>query len=190
MDKLTVILYNAGAAGDMVASVIDKTDYGFDFNRMKVSANSHRMKLIRAHFDGLPNHADNFASNGLVVWDRLTVLLDEIVKNKIYTAIASHDFDYFAPRKDRYNIILIDDTDPVYGMWAHNRANKIAPNVHIINDHTTQYRKTVFPFFFLNHDKRIYLKDILEGNLIKHLSTMVPHTLNSDIYEHWLKLQN
>lgn len=190
MDKLTVILYNPGAAGDMVANVIDTKDYVFQFNRMAYTPNSYRMKLVMAHFDGEPNSASNFANSGYSVWDKLSVLLKEITEQKLYTAIASHDFAYFAIRQHKYNVILIDDSDPIYCDWALARANKIAPKVHLINDDIINMRKGIFKLQFPEHQNIIYLRDILEGNLIKVLSKMVDTPLNSAIYEHWLSLQD
>ena len=189
MKKIFVILYNPGAGGDMVASLIDKTDYVFDENFMHVTVPSLRRDLIEAHFiSNNVNDINNTQYDTSLVWRKLSIALEQIKKENRYKALSSHDFAFFFSLKNEYDLIIIDDFDNQVNEWTLQRANKKAPTVHLINDGILTER--ISRKRYMSSFKVINMRDIMNGNLLNILKQWVDGPLNEEIYHTWLKEQD
>ena len=187
-----VVLFNPGAAGNMVTAVIDSTDYQFDANvciNMASPENSYRLKLIKVAFsnDDVDNR-NNLDPDILTVEKKTTDLCKEINDKKIYSCICGHMIDYFITRTD-YKIILIDDSEMNISQWTFDRAIKYG---HMVDDNTlADRRNTINHYKTLRYSNRIAkvidMNDILNGNLITILKTFIDTPLNENIYAQWLK---
>jgi hypothetical protein len=183
-----VVLYNPGAAGNMVSAVIDSTDYSLIDNEICTRPDSLRQRIIATAFKentsevNLKPHNVNPNSTDI---QRLQDVLDAIDTEKKYTCICSHYFYYFMKETD-YKIILIDDTDHEFSKWTLDRAIKhghvrdsLDERMHNVNE----YKRLMYEDRIV---KKIYMHDILNGNLITILKEFIDTPLNEDLYKSWL----
>lgn len=165
-----IILYNGGAAGDMVAAVIDPREYIFEGDHLAATTVDriklrHRIQLTMTDEER-----------------------DIYIATTPYYSLACHLADYLVSRK--HDFILIDSSDREYAKWASNRLFKIwggkfpwFQEPHEPESHEILYNRAS-PFT----NRVITLKDILEGNLIKRLENLTDKKLHGDIYKKWLEL--
>jgi hypothetical protein len=174
------VLYNPGAAGDMLAAVIDSKDY--DLTNIDVRA---RPDTLRLHFK-LAIIKNNGSENILYSGSRKTPYLEEIEKK--YTAITcSHDFDFGL--QSIIDTILIDDSDYKYAKWCMERSHIILPKFHPPFTETELARRIQRVKFAKKYGrirKVISMQDILKGRLIEKLQQWIDTPLNTEIYNHWL----
>jgi len=178
------IIYNPGAGGDMVAAVIDSTDYVCAKTYIQLATPSlrHEFKLkIIKNYDrqGTDILYNNFNK---------TEYMKEIEK-KYIAATFSHDFSI----QLQYitDSILIDDSEYKYAKWCMERCHIITPKKHPpFDEMEVQYRinqvKKAKEYGKIN--KIIPFKDVLEGRLIEKLQQWIETPLNTEIYNHWLNI--
>jgi hypothetical protein len=180
------VLYNSGAGGDMVSSVIDSTDYEITDIDVRPNFGSLRQRLKNSIMNSHKTNEDCrslFFGNG-----KKTELLSELEKN--YGAVTTgHDFAFMRGSNGFVlNTIVIDDSDYEYAVWCMNRCYIIQPKYHpIANDSEIEHRigRVEFGKSFGNPNV-ITVKDILEGRLISFLKGFIDKPLNTEIYEYWL----
>lgn len=182
-----VVLYNPGAAGNMVSAVIDSTDYILGNNEMWIWSGSLRQRLITTAFNENIAESELKPINVNVTIEnekRLKAVLDEIDAKNKYACICSHYFYYFMKKTD-YRIILIDDNDDEISKWTLDRAIKHGHSADLFQRKNTinEYKKLAYQDRIV---KKINMRDILNGNLITILQEFIDVPLNEDLYKSWL----
>ena len=163
-----VILYQPGAYGDLVTSIIDRTDFEIGTNR--IIPNSNRMSYV-----GKTNSNTTFNDIDLIYAEY----------SKKYLAISNHLFRYNIIRI--VDFILIDTSADVDFEYCHHRAFDLVPDYH--NKTLEENKKKLLPL--LNNvkektNKIIKFSDILDGNLLTVLKQWISTPLNEDIYEYFM----
>jgi hypothetical protein len=157
------ILYQPGAAGDMVAAVIDSTDYKLIPGRIVPSVT--REKVTPKDYTDIDRQIELWSSK--------------------YSAIATQYYEYYRDRKVDY--ILIDTSYDVRVVeWCLRRAEKVSWPHHVFS-----YNEVPFNYACISKareytDKIIDFRDILNGNLLSILKQWVDTPLNEDLYHKWL----
>ena len=171
-----VVIYNPGAGGKMVSSLIDNTDYFLSDKTHTVEATpgSLREQLILTR-----NWPDYSAFP----------LLKKINEENIYTAISCHRAFYFTEYFDIDKLIFIDDSDPVINNWTLTRAHRAFPKVHPMSPDRLADRTRLHNIMKSHAKKVIHMSDIMNGNLINVLKKWVHTPLNTQIYTEWLQHQ-
>lgn len=171
-----VVIYNPGAGGKMVSSVIDSTDYVLSpgFTTVEATSGSLREQLILTsdwpEYSAFP-------------------LLKKINEENIYAAIACHRAPYFVEYFDIDKLIFIDDSDPVINDRTLARAHAIFPDIHMHSPECLA-RRTHLHSIMKSHGKKIiHMDDIINGNLISVLKKWIDIPLNTQMYTKWLKYQ-
>ncbi len=163
-----VILYQPGAYGDLVTSIIDRTDFKIGTNR--IIPNSDRMSYVSK-------------TNSTTTYEDLDLIYAEYSKK--YLAISNHFFWYNMIR--RHDFILIDTSEDVDFEYCHNRVTNLVPNHH--SRSLKERKKKLLPLINKAKEKTnkiIKLSDILNGNLLTVLKQWISTPLNEDIYEHFM----
>ena len=179
------ILHNTGTGGDMVAAVIDSTDYIVTDIDVRAQPRSERFKLKKA----IVALQDAGKDCNTMMFDQhgKTDYLKNLEK-KYRAVTASHDFIFIEhEHASSIDIIMIDDSDPKYNKWGMDRCHMVIPKYHPptsevelahrikrIND-ARKFTNKIIPF-----------SDIVEGRLISVLKQWVDTPLNTEIYNHWL----
>jgi hypothetical protein len=171
-----VVIYNPGAGGKMVSSLIDSTDYFLSpmTPTVEVKPGSLREQLMLIHdwpaYSAFP-------------------LLKKINEENIYTAIQCHRAPYFVEYFDIDKLIFIDDSDPVINDRTLARAHALFPDVHKMEPDHLVRRKRLHGIIKIHGKKIIHMNDIMNGNLINVLKKWVDTPLNTEIYTKWLQNQ-
>ena len=178
------ILYNSGAGGDMVAAVIDSTDYIVTDIDVRPRPNSDRFKLKNSINEVRALSKD--CSGMMFDQHGKTDYLKNLEKK--YRAVTTgHDFIFIEhEHASNIDIIIIDDSDPKHSKWGMDRCHMILPEHHsptsdILDDRIKRVNDAKK---FTN--KIIPFSDIVEGRLISVLEQWVDTPLNTEIYNHWL----
>jgi len=171
---MELILFEAGAAGDLVAATIDPYDYTLYNNRImplidQVTKRYERIKLRTRAKDILTDDE-----------------LDLYIKNVKYKSLASHAFDYHIRKKHKF--ILIDSSEERYAKWATNKYNQLSPKKTRTGNYL-QYHAHINCYEKLkNHTNRfLKLKDILNGNMLFKLEILTGQKYSDKFYKKWLE---
>jgi hypothetical protein len=178
------ILHNSGAGGDMVAAVIDSTDYIVTDIDVRAQPRSDRFKLKKSinEVRALGKDCSGMMFDQYGKTDYLKNL------EKKYRAVTTgHDFIFIEhEHASSIDIIIIDDSDPKHSKWGMDRIYMILPEHHPptsdILDHRIKRVNDAKKFT----NKIIPFSDIVEGRLISVLEQWVDTPLNTEIYNHWL----
>ena len=179
------ILHNTGTGGDMVAAVIDSTDYVVtDIDvRPKPRSDRYRFRdsIINCHNIGEDIRHMLFDSHGKTEYLKN-------VEQKYLSLTTSHDFTFVEhEHASNTDIIIIDDTDEKYNKWGMHRCHTILSKHHPpASDEELANRLWRVNLAKRFTDKVIPFSDILEGRLIYILQQWVDTPLNAEIYNHWL----
>lgn len=177
---MNIVCYMGGTCGDLIVSVIDPKHTKFHESAMKLPL--ERYKLKKPHL---------FSND-----EEKTEYIKSL--ENTYLSIPSHDTPYHI--KEKHNFISISVTDLKSANWAASRFKGLhAPHVweemvsysgaRTVKD----YANSLIHYSELikNHtDKLINLNDILNGNLIEHLSKYISTPLSKNLYKNWLDFQN
>jgi len=161
---MQVILYQPGAYGDLVTSIIDSTD--FSLTPYRIIPNANRTTYV-----------------GKTTFAELDTLYIEYSKK--YIAISNHLFSYNINRG--HDFILIDSLADSDFEHCHARVTRLVPEYH--NESLEIRRQKLLPLINKakeRTDKIIQLRDILDGNLISVLRQWISTPLNEDIYAQFL----
>jgi len=182
-----VVLYNSGAAGDLVAALIDETDYflpkRFPVAQIYTKVSSIRKKFQEIHQTPLTLSHDVYES------DEFKTLISEVESR--YKAITSHWFD--SPLFYNYDKIIIDDTDDPWYKVTCDRYNKLIvekgyPTVTAYQ--LNERRKKLISYMELyNESMIIKFQDIVEGRLLEVLGQWFD-IKNPSLYHQWLERYN
>jgi hypothetical protein len=169
-----VVLCNPGAAGDLVASLIDDQDYYFP---PESNGHIHTKHLsLRGDFRGL---------NANLL--KLNQLLPQV--EKTYKVVTSHWFETFLSRN--YPTIVIDDSDDPWYKITSARFNKIVSTSKYdpIDDTFVLQRRTTLLNFIKHRPNEMVIKfqDIVEGRLVEILQSEF-EIKNPEIYQSWLQV--
>lgn len=185
-----IILYFPGAAGDLVSSMIDPTDYFLDSEAKKISCKYGSWRKNRIQQIGLAYH------NKKSIIEKWEAEKEFFKSCPNYKAISSHDFayyiDYDTSDKD---FIIIDSTGLEH--WTMNRIYNLNNRFENISDRNffakpseddIMQQRYIFDLFLSLYktDKIIKLEDILNGKLIQILRQWIDTPLNTEWYEQWL----
>jgi hypothetical protein len=158
------ILYQPGAAGDMVAAIIDSTDYKLIPGRIVPSVT--REKVTPKDYTDIDRQIELWSSK--------------------YSAIATQYYEYYRDRKLDY--ILIDTSYDVRVVeWCLRRAEKVSHPHHAFNAKEVLSNYIHIYQAYRKADKVIDFRDILNGNLITVLKQWIDTPLNEELYHQWLK---
>ena len=161
------ILYQPGAYGDLVTSIIDRKDYEISSNRM--IPNSER--ILANKISSATTHKE------------IDIIYAEFAKE--YKAISHHMFMYLILSK--HDFILIDTSSDIDFEHCHTRAFTLDPSYHYKSlEHD---KKRYIPLINNAKEKTnkiIRLHDILNGNLLVVLKQWIHTPLNEDIYAQFL----
>lgn len=158
------ILYQPGAAGDMVAAVIDSTDYRLIEGRILPS--TPRLKVPPKDYADIDRQLELWSSK--------------------YSAIATQYYDYYRDRNLDY--ILIDTSyDARVVEWCLRRAEKVSYPYHVFDARDILFNYMNIYQAYRKADKVIDFRDILNGNLITVLKQWIDTPLNEELYHQWLK---
>lgn len=158
------ILYQPGAAGDLVAAVIDSRD--FKLSESRIVPLPVREKYTPRNFEDIDRQMAFWSSK--------------------YNAVATQYYEYYSTRKLDY--ILIDTAYDIKVVeWCLRRAEKVSGGHHPFQ--MDEVMKTYMQLYFAyrNTNKIIDFRDIINGNLITVLKQWVDTPLNEDLYHAWLK---
>ena len=171
-----VVIYNPGAGGKMVSSVIDSTDYFLSPDTYTVETNSGSLREQLILTSNWPEYST-------------FPLLKKINEENIYAAIACHRAPYFVKYFDIDKLIFIDDSAPVINNCTLARAHTIFPDIHMPSpEHLS--RRTRLHSIIKSHGKKvIHMDDIINGNLISVLKKWIDIPLNTQMYTEWLQHQ-
>ena len=171
-----VVVYNPGAGGKMVSSLIDDTDYFLSPVTPTVEAKRGSLREQLILTPTWPDYPD-------------FTLLKKINEENIYAAISCHRALYFVKYFDIDKLIFIDDSDPEINDWTLSRAHAVFPGAHKMSpDHLA--RRTQLHDIMKTHGKKIvHMNDIMNGNLINVLEKWVRTPLNTQMYTQWLQHQ-
>jgi hypothetical protein len=175
-----VVLYNPGAAGDMVTAVIDSKDYIITHPKNHPELTYVGKKTWTLRFE---------TTVGMLK----TNLLLECEKE--YTALSSHDITWVPAFIKKYNFIVIDDSN--YITATAQRAvditiatyGELKHHLPLLDKEFLEIRKEwLNPNFIKFHGftRIIPFEEIINGNLIDILKQWVDTPLNEDIYTEWL----
>lgn len=158
------ILYQPGAAGDMVAAVIDSTDFRLIEGRVLPA--EPRLKTTPKDFEEIDQQMSAWSSK--------------------YNSVATQYYDYYNIRKLDY--ILIDTSYDIRVVeWCLRRAEKVSYPHHVFDPSEVIYNYTSIYRAYSKANKVIDFRDILNGNLITVLKQWVSTPLNEELYHRWLK---
>ncbi len=159
-----LILYQPGAAGDMVAAVIDSKD--FKLINSRVVPALPREKATPKDFNDIDIQMQNWSTR--------------------YNAVATQYYDYHRERNLDY--ILIDTSYDVRVVeWCLRRAEKVSYPHHTFNPKEIQFNYINIYRAYRKATKVIDFRDILNGNLITVLKQWIDTPLNEELYHQWLK---
>lgn len=159
-----LILYQAGAAGDMVAAVIDSTDYSLVEGRILPA--KPRVKTPPKNFAEIDLQLSTWSSK--------------------YNSAATQYYDYHRERNLDY--ILIDTAYDIRVVeWCLRRAEKVSWPYHVFNSKDILFNYTNISIAYRKTDMIIDFRDILNGNLITVLKQWIDTPLNEELYFQWLK---
>jgi len=173
---MTLIVYVGGACGNLVAAMIDDSQYILDKYDLKHIQHSPLTKWK----EGLPewwNISDDETRYKIMDQAYNTDSLQ-------FPSIASHYVFYHASRKHDY--IGIDITDSLD--WCIARQIKAFPG--ILKFRTVGHREKLThrnSVVISNTKKIIRVSDIINGQLLDKLSQFVNGPFNEKLYEKWLK---
>lgn len=168
-----IILYQPGAHGDLVSSVIDSTDYIIGADR--IIANPSRQIHIN-----LNNVQYNYRKTE---YEQVDLQIEKLEEK--YNAISSHLFDYFFNRN--HNFILIDSSDIGITERCARRAEKLTNGLHVNSDEKiNRYRQHIL-HAKTKTDKVISYDDIVEGRLIPTIRQWIDTPLNENIYQRFMR---
>jgi len=170
---MEIILYAAGAAGDLVTATIDPRGYILNGNHLIIDPITKTYERIILR--------NKKALSSLTDEDR-----DNYLKNCPWNALASHAYEYHVRKK--HNFILIDSSDIEYSKWAANRYNSIYPG-KTNNNLPMSYHYHIERFNVAKDftDRIITLKDIIQGNLISRLENLTGNKFSDFLYKKWLE---
>ena len=189
-----VILYNPGAGGNMVASLIDNKDFIF----LPITGTPPLLHIGATHKSLRFELQTCKYSDSELSKDELFSQLE-----KTYTAISDHDFSHYMDLTERslhnpeYTYIVIDDRK--YFEQTRQRVVDIDIRTNLYAkyhgdamhnlqyfEHMKEWIRTVQSFKMI--DKIILFEDILNGNLLNVLKQWVDTPLNESIYHQWLEV--
>jgi hypothetical protein len=178
------ILHNSGAGGDMVAAVIDSTDYIVTDIDVRAQPRSDRFKLKKSINEVRALGKD---CSGMMFDQRGKTDYLKNLEKKYRAVTTGHDFIFIEhEHASSIDIIIIDDSDPKHSKWGMDRIYMILPEHHPptsdILDHRIKRVNDAKKFT----NKIIPFSDIVEGRLISVLEQWVDTPLNTEIYNHWL----
>ena len=178
------ILHNSGAGGDMVAAVIDSTDYIVTDIDVRAQPRSDRFKLKKSINEVRALGKD---CSGMMFDQRGKTDYLKNLEKKYRAVTTGHDFIFIEhEHASSIDIIIIDDSDPKHSKWGMDRIYMILPEHHPptsdILDHRIKRVNDAKKFT----NKIIPFSDIVEGRLISVLEQWVDTPLNTEIYSHWL----
>jgi len=161
-----IILYHCGAAGDMVASMIDGTDYLL--NEYKMVPINDRVRIVSTDYTVLDEQFQ--------LWQTK------------YKCIATQDFQYVLDRN--YDFIYIDSSyDDRLIEWTLRRAEKTSGSYHGYNPDLIKKQKSSSRRIKKFTDKIIDIADILNGNLLARLNQLVDFDIDTEsnriLYKQW-----
>ena len=177
---MNIVCYMGGTCGDLIVSVIDPKHTKFHESAMELPL--ERYKLKKPHL---------FSND-----EEKTEYIKSL--ENTYLSIPSHDTPYHI--KEKHNFISISVTDLKSANWAASRFKGLhAPHVweemvsysgaRTVKDYANSLIH--YSEMIKNHtDKLINLNDILNGNLIEHLSKYISTPLSKNLYKNWLDFQN
>lgn len=159
-----LILYQPGAAGDMVAAVIDSKDFRLIEGRILPSIS--RQKITPKDFNDIDMQIQNWSTK--------------------YSAVATQYYDYH--REKNLDYILIDTSYDVRVVeWCLRRAEKVSHPHHTFDPKEILYNYMNIYKAYRKATKVIDFRDILNGNLITVLKQWIDTPLNEELYHQWLK---
>lgn len=183
--KSEIVCYNGGACGDLIVSLIDATDVDLDIANGKIVLSSERIRFKKPH---------SFAND-----DEKDKYLD-FISNK-FMSIPSHDLKYHLDRS--HDILGITVDDYKIALWAAIRFKNLhRPHVwqemskFCNGDSIEKYAQIMIDFskvLRLNTNKIIRLEDIVSGQLISKLESVINKEISIDlanIYINWLSSVN
>jgi len=159
-----LILYQPGAAGDMVAAVIDSKDFRLIEGRILPA--KARQKFTPTDFNDIDVQMHNWSTK--------------------YSAVATQYYDYY--RERNLDHILIDTSYDVRVVeWCLRRAEKVSYPHHTFDPKEILYNYMNIYMAYRKATKVIDFRDILNGNLITVLKQWIDTPLNEELYHQWLK---
>lgn len=182
-----VVLYNSGAAGDLVTALIDGTDYFLPqrnpITQIYTKVSSTRKRFQEIHQSPLTLSPDVYETT------EFKNLISEVESK--YKAISSHWFD--SPLFVNYDKVIIDDTDDPWYKVTVNRYNELSSEkgyppvtAYQLNE---RRRKLLDYLERYNESMIIKFQDIVEGRLLDVLGQWF-EIKNPDLYHQWLERYN
>jgi hypothetical protein len=178
---MMVVLYAGGDGGNLVAAIVDSSQYFLDIYDFKHVEYSPLTKW----------------KESCTVWDaaktndeRWKIMDDDFHDaSKNFPIIASHRIEYHINR--RHNMLIIESTSPAAEQWRLSRLTKIFPwwdtqsHPAFNNEKNKQIQMRLLTAMQYT-DKIIKLEDIINGKLIKVMKQWTDLPLNEELYKMWL----
>jgi hypothetical protein len=175
-----IVCYMGGTCGDLICALFDSEPADMYNNRVILS--SERQHLKKPHtFDnneGKDQYLDNIS--------------------KIYKSIPSHDIEYHIQRQHEFVGIVVEQLDTA--LWSSQRFKELhRPYVWKEMQRSCgaksveEYAQMMLDYSYMIKQctsKIITLEEILNGQAVKKLQSMVKEQLNSNFYHQWLKVQH
>jgi hypothetical protein len=173
---MILILYTGGAAGNLVAAIIDSSQFVFN----------------KWHFEFIDNSPLAKWKFGCPTWqttadkcqdlDIMDLDFNSVSKN--YKSLASHQHNFHITRKHEF--ILIDSSSLQSAQWCVDRFRK---NTNLPSSHAVfelERKIKISKNLALHTNKIIKLEDIINGKLIEIMKQWTDLPLNDELYKMWL----
>lgn len=174
-----IILYQGGAHGDLVSSLIDRTDYIVGTDRIIALP----VRQIFANLSNDPFRSNEAQSKREMEFAQIDSQI-EILRTK-YSAISSHLFHYFLNRNHKF--ILIDSSAPGITERCIRRAECLTKGQHFYPNNVVVQFRMHLELLKQKTNMIIDYHDIIEGRLITTLQQWVATPLNEDIYKKFMR---
>jgi len=169
-----------GTCGDLICVLFDSIDAEIYHNRVSLTLERQRLKKPHTFYND--EEKDQYLEN----------------ISKIYKSIPSHDIEYHIRRQHEFIGIAVDEFKTA--LWAARRFKKLhKPQVwkemqSACGAKTVEeYAQMMLDYSYMIKEqtsKIILLEEIISGQAIEKLQSLVNKQLNCDFYQQWLKAQN
>ena len=175
-----IVCYMGGTCGDLICALFDSEPADMYNNRVILS--SERQHLKKPHTFNNNEEKDQY--------------LDNI--SKIYKSIPSHDIEYHIQRQHEFVGVVVEQLDTA--LWSSQRFKELH-RPHVWEEmqrscgakSVEEYAQMMLDYSYMikqHTSKIITLEEILNGQAIKKLQSMLKEQLNSNFYHQWLKVQH
>jgi hypothetical protein len=174
-----IILYQGGAHGDLVSSLIDSNDYIVGTDRIIALPD----RQIFANLSNDPFRSNEAQSKREMEFAQIDSQI-EILQSK-YIAVASHLFYYFLNRNHKF--ILIDSSASGITERCVRRAERLSKSQHLYSDTIIKKIRMDIKLVKQKTDMVINYNDIIEGRLLTTLKQWIDTPLNENIYNKFMR---